>query len=254
MYLPTDEPRELQLILGPQPPSRQRPAIRGFAPLPTAISRDPSLSNGAVRLYSLLQTYAWQDGVCFPGQQRLADDMGKSVATVKRYLSELVACGLIVRTRRGLNKTNLYRLPRLEAPTAKSNSNPPNIQLSGELKNELSRELISEPSSGLKNELLRIPSYVDSEDEETPPTPPQAGGQPAPAAHAETARPTRRKEAPAPAPLQRRTVESMQARQEGRRKLAKAAADRKWFTGSYAMCLDCGARPCLCSAGAPQDE
>lgn len=83
----------------------------GFAMVPRAILRDPTLSNGAKILTCLLVSYAWQDGNCFPGQKRLAAEAGwRTVKTVQRALSELEAKGKIRKERRGFMKTNRYVL------------------------------------------------------------------------------------------------------------------------------------------------
>ena len=46
----------------------------------------------------------------FPGQQKLADDMGSGERSVRTYLKELEDAGFLEVTQRGLGKTNLYRL------------------------------------------------------------------------------------------------------------------------------------------------
>lgn len=62
----------------------------GFAIVPRELIRDSSLSANAIRLYGVLATYTDGDGWgAFPGQQRLAEDMGCSKPTVQRALYEL---------------------------------------------------------------------------------------------------------------------------------------------------------------------
>ncbi len=58
----------------------------------------------------MLLKYAWYDDGCFPGQAKLANDMGAGERSVRTYLKELEAAGLLEITQRGLGKTNLYRL------------------------------------------------------------------------------------------------------------------------------------------------
>ena len=60
--------------------------------------------------YAMLLKYAWQDDYCFPGQERLADDMGAGERSVRSYLKELEKVGFLAVTQRGLGKTNLYTL------------------------------------------------------------------------------------------------------------------------------------------------
>lgn len=62
----------------------------GFAIVPRELIRDSSLSANAIRLYGVLATYTDGDGHgAFPGRERLATDLGCSVATVKRAIKEL---------------------------------------------------------------------------------------------------------------------------------------------------------------------
>jgi hypothetical protein len=84
----------------------------GFTQIPNSILRNAKLSDGAVRLYAVLRSYGWQDGFCFPGQEKLAADMGVDVRTVRRRSKELQDAQLIsVRHRplhEGVNTTNVY--------------------------------------------------------------------------------------------------------------------------------------------------
>jgi hypothetical protein len=92
---------------------------KGFTQIPNAILRCSTLSVGSRLLYAILLSYAWQDGECFPGQRRLATDMGfRSIRGVQKLLDELREAGLIYVIRRGKKRTNLYVIAswsRLEA-------------------------------------------------------------------------------------------------------------------------------------------
>src|SRR5215813_1576864 len=85
-------------------------ALHGFTQLPNFILRDPNLSIGAKATYALFLSYAWHNNLCFPGQDRLAKDLGMSVGRVNDFVKELQACALIDITRRGQGKTNLYTI------------------------------------------------------------------------------------------------------------------------------------------------
>jgi hypothetical protein len=61
----------------------------GFAAFPYLVMRDKTLSTGARLAYAFLLMYAWQEGSCFPGQARLAKDIGVSERHLQRYLYEL---------------------------------------------------------------------------------------------------------------------------------------------------------------------
>ncbi len=87
------------------------PVVRdGFTQVPNFILRDPSLTLGAKMTYAMFLSYAWNDDYCFPGQERLAKDIGVVERSVRTYLNELKACGLLEVKQRGLGKTNLYTL------------------------------------------------------------------------------------------------------------------------------------------------
>ena len=58
----------------------------------------------------MLLKYAWQNDYCFPGQERLAKDMGVTDRSVRTYLQELQAQRFITIKQRGLGKPNLYEL------------------------------------------------------------------------------------------------------------------------------------------------
>jgi Helix-turn-helix domain len=82
----------------------------GFTQVPNFILTNKELSVGAKLAYSMLLKYAWTDNACFPGQQKLATDMGAGERSVRTYLKELEDAKLLEVTQRGLGKTNLYRL------------------------------------------------------------------------------------------------------------------------------------------------
>ena len=73
-----------------------------------AILMDGLISANAKTVYSLLLSYAWHNNFCFPGQERLAEDMGMSRSRVTEFVTELEKAGLISVQRRGQGRTNLY--------------------------------------------------------------------------------------------------------------------------------------------------
>jgi biotin operon repressor len=80
----------------------------GFTQVPNFILRDPKLSIGAKLTYAMFLSYAWQNDRCFPGQERLADDIGMARSSVTAFIGELESHGFIAIQRRGQGKTNLY--------------------------------------------------------------------------------------------------------------------------------------------------
>lgn len=87
---------------------------QGFSQIPRIVLKAQGLSLQAKTIYALLLDYAWQKGSCFPGQIRLARDLGIHRNTVQKYLTELKDFGLVEWKRRGINKTNIYYLLPLD--------------------------------------------------------------------------------------------------------------------------------------------
>jgi len=85
-------------------------AARGFTQVPNLVLKAPCLSAGAKLVYALLLSYAWYNDCCFPGQERLADDCGKTQAWVSQQMKELEHKEYLEIQRRGQGKTNIYVL------------------------------------------------------------------------------------------------------------------------------------------------
>ena len=97
---------------------------QGFTRIPNEVLRREGLSPGAKLTYMGLLSYAWQEGSCFPGQERLAQDLGIGTRSVSRYLKELQRSGLLEVRRRGLGKTNIYVLPKGDAQAGNDKPTP----------------------------------------------------------------------------------------------------------------------------------
>lgn len=80
----------------------------GFTQLPRYILKDKQLSFGARLTYAVLLSYAWQDDSCFPGQERMAADLGTSDRSIRTFLNELRTRNYIDWKQQGLNKPNIY--------------------------------------------------------------------------------------------------------------------------------------------------
>lgn len=93
----------------------------GFTQVPNAILRAKEISQGAKLVYAMLLSYAWHNNSCFPGQDRLAEDLSISRRSVNTHIKELEAKQFIKVTRKGLGKPNLYELflTATKAPTSK---------------------------------------------------------------------------------------------------------------------------------------
>lgn len=85
-------------------------STRGFTQVPNHILDNGTLSPGAKLTYAMLLKYAWQNDYCFPGQERLAKDMGVTDRSVRTYLQELEKADFVAIKQRGLGKPNLYEL------------------------------------------------------------------------------------------------------------------------------------------------
>jgi len=83
---------------------------RGYTLVPNFLLNNSKISSGAKLVYVMLLKYAWEKDCCFPGQLRLAEDMGVSERYVHGCIKELRKAGLISIKRRGLGKSNLYTL------------------------------------------------------------------------------------------------------------------------------------------------
>jgi DNA-binding transcriptional ArsR family regulator len=81
---------------------------RGWTGVPNFILESGEISAGAKLTYAMLLKYARELDECFPGQDRLARDMGNGERSVRRWLKELERAGLIDIKQRGQGRPNLY--------------------------------------------------------------------------------------------------------------------------------------------------
>jgi DNA-binding transcriptional ArsR family regulator len=82
----------------------------GFTQVPNFILRDPNLSVGAKVVYAMFLSYAWHNSLCYPGQTRLANDIGMTQPRVAQLIKDLQEAGLVSIERRGQGKTNIYTI------------------------------------------------------------------------------------------------------------------------------------------------
>jgi hypothetical protein len=82
----------------------------GFTQVPNFVLISKDLSPGAKLAYAMLLRYAWHNDFSFPGQVKLAEDMGVGERSVRTYLKELEAAKFLEIQQRGLGKTNIYKL------------------------------------------------------------------------------------------------------------------------------------------------
>jgi biotin operon repressor len=81
----------------------------GFTQVPNILLKS-NLSSNAKVVYAQLLAYAWSNDRCYPGQERMAEDLGSTKSTVNRAVLELQATGWLDVERRGQGRTNIYVL------------------------------------------------------------------------------------------------------------------------------------------------
>ena len=80
----------------------------GFTQLPNCVLNDPHLSPGGKVIYAKLLSYAWYNNRVFPGQDKLAEEIGSGKRTIIRLIAELEKRGYVEVKRRGQGLTNIY--------------------------------------------------------------------------------------------------------------------------------------------------
>jgi biotin operon repressor len=87
-----------------------RATTQGYTQVPNFLLRMKEITSGDKMTFAMILSYAWQNDSCFPGQAKLAEDMGVDERTVRRHIQALQNAGLLVVQQRGQGKTNIYEL------------------------------------------------------------------------------------------------------------------------------------------------
>ena len=82
----------------------------GFTQVPNFILKNNNLTVGEKMTFAMLFSYAWHNAKVFPGQERLAKDIGVTRQSVNTFIQGLKKKGFLTIERRGLGKTNRYTL------------------------------------------------------------------------------------------------------------------------------------------------
>lgn len=91
----------------------------GFIQLPRVVTRAGSRISPLAKItLATLLDYAWQDGFCFPAQERLARDIGINEKSVRKYLAELQELEIVEVKKQGRGLHNIYYINE-EAPILK---------------------------------------------------------------------------------------------------------------------------------------
>jgi len=85
---------------------------KNFTIIPNELLKPSQLSNMARLLFCVLLRYCGQDDWCFPSQEKLASDLGVSSRHIRTILDELIASGVILKKRRGFNRSNNYKVAK----------------------------------------------------------------------------------------------------------------------------------------------
>lgn len=88
----------------------------GFTQVPNMLLNNTELSAQAKIAYAKLLSYAWHNDRVFPGQERMATELGSSQPTMARAIKELEDGGWLEIQRRGQGKTNIYVLKHTVTP------------------------------------------------------------------------------------------------------------------------------------------
>lgn len=67
--------------------------------------------------YAFLLMYAWQEGSCFAGQKKLAEELGVSERHLRRFLTELKEANYIIVERKDKRYNNTYIILDRKKPT-----------------------------------------------------------------------------------------------------------------------------------------
>ena len=82
----------------------------GFTQVPNFVLKNKDLSVGEKMTFAMFLSYAWHNESCFPGQDKLAADIGVTRQSVNTFVKGLEKKGFLTIKRRGLGKTNIYTL------------------------------------------------------------------------------------------------------------------------------------------------
>ena len=82
----------------------------GFTQVPNFILKNDALTVGEKITFAMFLSYAWHNDKVFPGQERLAKDIGVTRQSVNTFIKGLEKKGFLTIKRRGLGLTNIYTL------------------------------------------------------------------------------------------------------------------------------------------------
>lgn len=82
--------------------------MKNFTMVPNPMLKECQISIPARYLYCVLLRYCGQKDYCYPGQETLAEDLGCSSRHIRNLIVELEKNKIIVKDRKGFNRSNTY--------------------------------------------------------------------------------------------------------------------------------------------------
>lgn len=119
-----------------------------WTPVRNEVWQSSVLSQGAKLCYIAICSHIWKgtEHNAWPGQKRLAKMLSVSDRTIRNYLRELEAVGIIQTVQHGLTKTNTYYICKPEIDALKPMAITERKQASSQERNETSEQERSETS------------------------------------------------------------------------------------------------------------
>lgn len=98
----------------------------GFTSMPNTVLFYRGVTMGAKATYLVLLSYAWQEMKVWPGQGRMAAQLGISLPTLRKHLTELTRHHIIQIRRRGQGLTSVMVFKKLDHLRSKESFSPDN--------------------------------------------------------------------------------------------------------------------------------
>lgn len=121
-----------------------------FARVPNWLMKRKDVSPGAKLCYGRLSQFCDDLGRASPSREDLADELAVTPASIDRYLSELINCGVLVSKRRGQGRSNVYFFP--EVPEIAPMESEPEMPIV----NQESADMITQESDNELSDMMTL--------------------------------------------------------------------------------------------------
>lgn len=81
--------------------------IPGYGTVHKHVLQDSSLSPMAKLLYSLLCAYTGGSDHCYPSQKTMAEDLGATDRSIRKWMSELIDAGIVIQSKKNISISNV---------------------------------------------------------------------------------------------------------------------------------------------------